>query len=193
MKMQRLIASVLALVLILSLSIAASAAESSSLRESISFLSEHKDIIGPYHSMRFEIAAEKLDAPLISEEEKQQLTEYIIELRTAIENCLAGNHSYLIAIPDVAGPLDCTSLGVCEYCEHSEIVLTGDGYRERHRDIDKNGICDDCKREMPHLSCGHFCHSESPIVLKLLLPLCRIIWNLFGTEEYCKCGTYHFH
>lgn len=192
MKRRKLIATVTALILILSLSVPAFAA-SSEIKESISFINEHKDMISFYHSLRYEKVTEKLASSDISDEERQQLNDYILLLKDKLEDCLEGEHTYLIAIPDTAGPLDCTSLGVCEYCEHSEIILTGDGYRERHRDNDENGICDDCKRVMPHIGCEHFCHSESFVVQKLLLPLFRIIWSYFGIEEYCSCGTYHFN
>lgn len=193
MKKQKLLSLLLALILSFSLTLPAFAGDSTAFQESISFLNEHKDMLDFYHSMRFERMTEKLNSDDISDEEKQQLTEDIDALKEAIENCLAGKHSYLIAMDDTVGPMDCTTTGICEYCGHSEIILTGNGYRERHRDSDKNGICDDCKREMPHLNCSHFCHSENPIVQKLLLPIFRIMWLFFNREEYCKCGTYHFN
>ncbi len=192
MKKRKLLSLLLALILSFSLTLPAFAGDSTALQESLDFLNEHRDMLDFYHSMRFERMTEKLNTPDISDEEKQQLTEDIVALREAIENCIEGKHSYLIAVNDTAGPMDCTTPGICEYCGHGEIILTGDGYRERHRDSDKNGICDDCKREMPHLNCNHFCHSENILVQKILLPIFRIIWNFLDIEEYCGCGTYHF-
>ena len=191
MKTKKLISIIMALILIAPTSASVFAADSD-LQQSLDFLNEHKDMLDFYHSMRFEAVSEKLSSSDISDEERKQLTEYIISLKEALDDCLQDEHSYLIAYEDFAGPPDCTSLGVCEYCGHSEIVLTGNGYRERHRDNDENGICDDCKREMPYLGCDHFCHSENIIVKKIVLPIFRFLWNLLGIEEYCDCGTYHF-
>ena len=192
MKKKKLISAVLAFALIFSMSTIAFATESTSLEENISFLNEHKDMIDFYYTLRLEKMTDRLNAPDITPEEKQQLTQDIASLRNAIENCIRGEHSYLIDMLDTVGPPDCTDLGICEYCGHSEIVLTGDGYRERHKDKDKDNICDDCKREMPHLNCNHFCHSENILIQNIVLPLCRIIWILIRTEDYCRCGTYHF-
>lgn len=189
---RKLISLFTSLLLIFSLTLT-SFAQGSELEESISFLNGHKDMLSLYHSALYKNATQKLSAPDITTEEIQELTKYIISLRVGIENCLDGEHRYLIDIMDSVGPLDCTTLGICEYCEHSEIILTGDGYRERHRDSDKNGICDDCVREMPHIGCDHFCHKENIIAQKILLPVFRIIWSFFGIEEYCECGTYHFN
>lgn len=193
MKSKKLLSLLLAFALIFTLGISAYGYNETEIEEDISFIEEHKDMFGLYYSARYKKMAEKLNSPDTTAEELQQLTEEIAALRKAVENCLEGKHYYLIALPDMEGPIDCTSLGVCEYCDHSEIILTGNGYREIHRDNDKDGICDDCKREMPHLNCEHFCHSENIFVQKILLPLFRIIWNLFGIEEYCECGTYHFY
>lgn len=191
MKKQKLLSVIIALMLILSSAVTALAADSEP-ESSIRFLNEHKDIISPFYSLKFELMTEKLSSDTITEEERQQLTENIIELRKGIENCLEGKHELMIALPDMEGPFDCTSLAECEFCTHREIVLTGDGYRENHRDKDNDGICDDCKREMPYLNCNHFCHSENIIVKKIVLPIFRFLWNLLGIEEYCDCGTYHF-
>ncbi len=192
MTKRRIISLFTALLLVFSSAVTAFAAESE-LEESIGFINGHKEMLSLYHSALYDNATAKLSSSDISDEEKQQLTDYIITLRKGLENCLDGEHRYLIDIMDSVGPLDCTTLGLCEYCEHSEIILTGDGYRERHRDSDKDGICDDCKREMPHIGCDHFCHKENFITKKVLLPLFRIIWRFFGIEEYCECGTYHFN
>ncbi len=191
MKKQRFLSLVMMLMLIFSSAVAVSAADTEP-EKSISFLNGYKDIISPYYSLRFELMTENLSSDDITEEERQRLTEDIIKLRRGIENCLEGKHKLMIAILDMEDPLDCTSLAECEFCVHREIVLTGDGYREHHRDTDKNGICDDCKREMPYLGCDHFCHSENIIVNKIVLPIFRFLWNLLGIEEYCDCGTYHF-
>ena len=191
MKKRKLLSIFIALLLVFSSALTASA-ESSSAEESISFLNSNKHMLDWYYSMRFENVMQKLESGEVTYEERQQLIEEINSLAQSMKNCLEGNHSYNIWVIDAIGPLDCTSQGVCQYCGHSEIILTGNGYRERHRDSDKNGICDDCERQMPYIGCDHFCHSENALIQKFLLPVFRIIWNIFGIEEYCRCGTYHF-
>lgn len=193
MKGKKFLSLLLALTFVFTPGIGAYGYNEAEIEEDVSFIEQHKDIFGLYYSARYEKIKEKLYSPDTTEEEMQLLTEEISTLRTAVENCLEGKHYYLIALPDMEGPFECTSLGVCEYCDHSEIILTGDGYREIHTDKNKDGICDDCKRQMPHIGCNHFCHSENILVQKLLLPIFRRIWNLFGIEEYCRCGTYHFY
>ena len=192
MKLKKALSLFLALTFIFTLSLNAYGYNMAEIEEDILFIEQHKDMFGLYYSARYERMTEKLNSPDTSTEELTQLYEEVSALRVAVENCLKGEHAYLIALPDMEGPFECTNLGICEYCDHTEIILTGDGYRERHKDSDKNGICDDCKRVMPHLNCDHFCHSENVLIQKILLPVFRMIWNFFGIEEYCECGTYHF-
>lgn len=195
MKKHRLLALLLALVLSFLSAITVFAVEYTEVEESIRFINEHKDMLDYYYSLRFEALSAKFEqaktSSVASEQEVQLLAEEISTLKTNIENCLGGNHYYLIALPDCLGPLPCTSLGVCDYCGHAETVLTGNGYRQLHSDTDGDDICNNCDRLMPYINCNHFCHSKNIIIQKMLLPIMKLFWSFLDIEEFCQCGAYH--
>ena len=181
-------------VLMLLFTLSASATDFSQIESDLAFLSENIDSLSPYYADRVVFLKESFDELKNSsdsdEEESRKLESSVSEIRAAFENCLNGNHSYYYVAPDCYPPL-CVCYAGCDFCNYSETVIAGDGYRETHNDPDNDGICNSCQRVMPYVGCDHICHSESIIVQKMIMPILRIIWDFFDIQQFCECGTYH--
>lgn len=79
------------------------------------------------------------------------------------------------------------------YCPECDIYVRGHesyGFSSCW-DGDFDLLCDYCGNEIEHAECTHICHSEKgflAILWRIVCFFCRI----FGIEQYCECGAYHY-
>ncbi|MBQ7295219.1 MAG: hypothetical protein IJW86_03375 [Clostridia bacterium] len=89
-----------------------------------------------------------------------------------------------------------TSYLACRNCPYAEeptkIPKLG------HADTNANGKCDRCGFEMYEpdnggtAACGCLCHDTSFFMAKIIYPIARFFWKIFGMNKTCSCGNKHY-
>ncbi len=88
------------------------------------------------------------------------------------------------------------SYQACKNCPYAEeqIKLPALG----HADGNANGKCDRCGFQMYETdsgvttACGCICHSTSFFTAKIIYPIARFFWKIFGMNHSCSCGREHY-
>ncbi|MBR2893666.1 MAG: hypothetical protein IKB94_07420, partial [Clostridia bacterium] len=89
-----------------------------------------------------------------------------------------------------------TEYRACKNCPYAEqptkIPKLG------HIDSNANGKCDRCGFEMYDpgnggtAACGCLCHNDSFFMAKIIYPIARFFWKIFGMNKSCSCGKTHY-
>ena len=89
-----------------------------------------------------------------------------------------------------------TEYRACKNCPYAEqptkIPKLG------HIDSNANGKCDRCGFEMYDpgnggtAACGCLCHDDSFFMAKIIYPIARFFWKIFGMNKSCSCGKTHY-
>ncbi len=88
------------------------------------------------------------------------------------------------------------SYQACRNCAYTEeqIKLPALG----HADGNANGKCDRCGFQMYETdsgvttACGCICHSTSFFTAKIIYPIAKFFWKIFGMNHSCSCGREHY-
>lgn len=103
---------------------------------------------------------------------------------------------HLVYIP--AEPASCTNTGKTYgyFCDICDEIVKEPQTTEKTAHVDKNGdgICDDCQQEVTRedIKDNCLCHKTGFFYEKLLYPIAKLFWRLFGMNKTCACGAVHY-
>ncbi len=157
--------------------------------DDLNFLYSHEEILNEETKSYLENATEILENNETSQKQKEDIANVIKTYCRGIENCLQGNHNWIVRSEPVSPPM-CVSVGTCSYCTEEKLFIE-DSADVIHTDHTGDNVCDLCERKMLSVNCDHFCHNKNVIIQKLILPLIKLIWSIMNTQEFCECGMPH--
>lgn len=133
--------------------------------------------------------------PTCCEAGKKQSQCLVCKTTFTEEIAATGEHSP-IYVPGKAPTCEDTGVNEGFVCEDCNTVISGcetlPADENAHFDYDGDGFCDGCKHDLMNGKCDCICHKNFWLIKKVIYPIVRFFWKLFGIGHSCRCGNVHY-